>query len=64
VSSLSGGARVMGLLFPSTYFQRISIGTFTKSLEFQDLILSFISLAVIVLVYLLLSLSLLRIQER
>ena len=64
VSSLSGGARVMGLLFPSTYFQRISIGTFTKSLEFHDLILSFIALAVIVLVYLLLSLSLLRIQER
>ncbi len=64
VSSLSGGARVMGLLFPSTYFQRISIGTFTKNLEFQDLILSFVALAVIVLAYLALSLSLLRTQER
>jgi ribosome-dependent ATPase len=64
VSSLSGGARVMGLLFPSTYFQRISIGTFTKSLEFHDLMLSFAALTAIVVVYLLLSLSLLRTQER
>jgi hypothetical protein len=30
-----GGARIMGLAFPSTYFQRISIGTFTKGLELR-----------------------------
>ncbi len=64
VSSLSGGARLMGLLFPSTYFQRISIGTFTKSLDLHDLIFSFVALMAIVLVYLLLSLLLLRTQER
>lgn len=64
VSSLSGGAKAMGLLFPSTYFQRISIGTFTKGLDFGDLLTSFGSLAIIILAYLFLSLSLLRTQER
>ena len=36
-SSLSGSARVMGQVFPSTYFQQISIGAFTKALSFADL---------------------------
>jgi len=64
VSSLSGGAKVIGLLFPSTYFERISIGTFTKGLEFGILAPSFAVLGAIILVYLLLSISLLRIQEQ
>jgi ribosome-dependent ATPase len=63
VSSLSGGARIMGLAFPSTYFQRISLGTFTKGLDFGDLWVSFAALAVIVLAYLMLSLMLLKTQE-
>ncbi|MBL8425608.1 MAG: ribosome-associated ATPase/putative transporter RbbA [Candidatus Accumulibacter phosphatis] len=63
VSSLSGGARIMGLAFPSTYFQRISLGTFTKGLDFGDLWPSFAALASIVLAYLLLSLLLLKTQE-
>jgi ribosome-dependent ATPase len=64
VSSLSGSARVMGLLFPSTYFHQISIGTFTKGLDFDALVPSFLALLIILLAYLLLSLSLLRTQER
>ena len=63
VSSLSGGARIIGLAFPSTYFQRISLGTFTKGLDFGDLWPSFAALASIVLAYLLLSLLLLKTQE-
>jgi ribosome-dependent ATPase len=64
VSSLSVGARVMGLSFPSTYFERISIGTFTKGLAFGDVAVNFVAIFAIILVYLLLSLSLLRTQER
>ena len=37
VASLSGSARVMGQAFPSTYFQQISIGAFTKALGVADL---------------------------
>jgi len=64
VSSLSGGPRVMGLIFPSTYFMQISLGTFTKALGFADLAPHFWALAAIVLVYLALSRALLRTQER
>ena len=37
VSSLTGGAALMGKLFPTTYFLKISVGTFTKALGFVDL---------------------------
>ena len=37
VSSLSGGGRLIGLAFPSAWYQQISVGTFTKSLGFQQL---------------------------
>ncbi len=63
VSSLSGGARVIGLAFPSTYFQQISLGAFTKGLAASDLIIDFVALAIIVGVYWLLSLKWLKRQE-
>jgi ribosome-dependent ATPase len=37
VASLSGGGRLFGLAFPSSWFQQISIGTFTKGLGLADL---------------------------
>ena len=37
VSSLAGGAQIMGRGFPMTYFVPISVGTFTKGLGFRDL---------------------------
>jgi ribosome-dependent ATPase len=36
-SSLSGGARWIGIVFPSGWFTQISLGTFTKGLGFGDL---------------------------
>ena len=36
-SSLSGGARWIGLGFPSGWFTQVSLGTFTKALGFTDL---------------------------
>ena len=35
VSSLKGGAWFAARIFPSTYFQAISVGTFTKALSFR-----------------------------
>ncbi|MCW5771817.1 MAG: ribosome-associated ATPase/putative transporter RbbA [Rhodospirillaceae bacterium] len=37
VSSLSGGARLLGLVFPSAWYQPVSVGTFTKGLGFAEL---------------------------
>ena len=63
VSSLSGGARVIGLAFPSSWYQQISVGVFAKALGFADLWRSIAALAVIALVFLCLSLLLLRKRE-
>ena len=64
VSSLSGAAAVMGYSFPMTYFLRVAIGTFTKGLGFTDLGASLLALAGFIPVLTLLSLVLLRKQER
>jgi ribosome-dependent ATPase len=53
VSSLTGGGRLLGLGFPSSWYQPISVGTFTKGLGFDDLWLNLLMLAVFFVVYLL-----------
>ena len=63
VSSLSGGAWLAGKIFPSTYFQAISVGTFTKALGLASLWRNVVALAVIAIVYIALSVALLRKQE-
>ena len=63
VSSLSGGARVIGLAFPSSWYQQISVGVFAKALGLADLWPNILALVVIALVFMALSLSLLRKQE-
>jgi ribosome-dependent ATPase len=37
VSTLTGGARIVGLFFPAGWFQQISVGTFTKGLGIAEL---------------------------
>ena len=64
VSSLTGGGRMAGYGYPSNYFQQISVGTFTKALGFADLLINYVVLGGFVVVFLLLSLTLLRAQER
>ena len=64
VSSLSGIARIMGRLFPMTYFLPVSVGTFTKGLGFSDLANQLAALTVFIPALTLLSLLLLRKQER
>ena len=63
VSSLSGEAKAMGLMFPYGYFQQISMGTFTKALSFSDLSMNYFALFAIVIAYLTISLLLLKAQE-
>ncbi|HTT75371.1 MAG TPA: ribosome-associated ATPase/putative transporter RbbA [Candidatus Binataceae bacterium] len=63
VSSLGKSARIFGMAFPAAYFQRISIGAFTKGSDLNSLILSFIALIGFIAIYLIASLMLLNKQE-
>jgi ribosome-dependent ATPase len=63
VSSLSGGARVIGLSFPSAWYQPITVGVFAKGLGIGDLWRNAAALLLIGLVFLALSLLLLRKKE-
>ena len=64
VSTLEGGARVMGNLWPTTYFMRVSVGAFTKSLGFSDLSRDLLILALFAPVFVLLASLFLRDQEK
>jgi ribosome-dependent ATPase len=63
VSSLTGGAWVAAKIFPSTYFQAVSVGAFTKALGMSSLWRNVVALAVIALVYFAASVLLLKKQE-
>lgn len=64
VSSLSGIGYFMGCIFPMSYFLPISVGTFTKGLYFSDLYKNLLALTLFVPALTLISLLLLRKQER
>lgn len=64
VSSLEGGARLVGEIFPTTHFLTISRGTFTKALGFAELGPSLLPLVLAIPVILILSVVLLNKQER
>jgi len=63
VSSLKGGAWFAARIFPSTYFQAISVGTFTKALDFSSLWRNVAALGVLALIYFSTSVVLLKKQE-
>jgi ribosome-dependent ATPase len=62
-SSLTGGAAIVAKIFPSTYFQAVSVGAFTKALGMASLWPNIVALAVIAAAYFLLSVLLLKKQE-
>ena len=64
VSSLGIEAQIMGRAFPMTYFVPISVGTFTKGLGITDLWTDLVALALFVPMLALLSVLMLRKQER
>jgi ribosome-dependent ATPase len=63
VSSLTGGGRLLGLGFPSSWYQPISVGTFTKGLGFEDLWHNLLMLAGFFALYLIAAKLFLRKQE-
>jgi ribosome-dependent ATPase len=63
-ASMSRDAQVIGGLFPSKYFQHISVGTFSKALEFSRFSGDFLALAIIAVVLLTLARLALNSQER
>lgn len=63
VSSLSGTARILGLTFPSAWYQPVTVGVFAKALGMVDLWRNVLAITIIGLAYLVLSLLLLRKQE-
>ncbi|HTY69626.1 MAG TPA: ribosome-associated ATPase/putative transporter RbbA [Alphaproteobacteria bacterium] len=63
-SSIAGAGRVIGQLFPMTYFVPVSVGTFTKGLVFADVAGDMARLALFIPGLVLLSLLLLPKQAR
>ena len=53
----------MGSIFPSTYFQNISVGTFTKALGFIDLYVNYIALLILITTFVFLSWLFLKDQD-
>jgi ribosome-dependent ATPase len=63
VSSLSGTARIIGLSFPSAWYQPVTVGVFAKALGMAELWRNVVAIAVIAVAYFVLSLIFLRKQE-
>ena len=63
VSSLEGAGRMIGEIYPATYFINISRGVFSKALTFGDLAHDFAALGAAVVVITLLSMAVLKKQE-
>ena len=63
VSTLDGGARLIGQMFPALYFQRISAGVFNKGLGFDVLYSNHIALIAFYIGFLALAALLLKKQE-
>ena len=64
LSSLSGSAYAMGMGFPASWFQRVSMGGFTKGLGLADFATEYAVLAAFGLGYLMLASVLLKKQEK
>ncbi|MCA0400006.1 MAG: ribosome-associated ATPase/putative transporter RbbA [Proteobacteria bacterium] len=64
VSNLSPVAQVIGLGFPSSWFQQISIGVFAKGLPFEAFWKPFAALALFPLIFLMLASAMLDKQEK
>jgi ribosome-dependent ATPase len=64
VSSITGPGRIMGQFFPMTYYLPISVGAFTKGLYFSDLWPYLAKLSLFAPSLILLSMLLLRKQEK
>ena len=62
-STLEGGGRLLGSLWPTTYYMRLSVGAFTKGLGLEEVGADLMPLALFGPVFLLAAAALLRKQE-
>ena len=63
VSTLEGGARIIGSLWPTTYYMHASVGAFTKGLGFDILAADAFALALFIPALLAMTALVLRKQE-
>ena len=63
VSSLAGAGRAIGSGFPSSWFQQISVGAFTKGLGFSELWINHLALAIFTVLFIAMAALILRKQE-
>ena len=61
---MSGGAYVIGVSFPASWYQRVSIGGFTKGLDMWDFGKEYAMLAMFAIVFLTLACLSLQKQEK
>ena len=64
VSTLDGGAKFIGTFWPATYYMLVSLGAYTKALEFRDLWPNLLILAAFAPVFTILSALALKKQDR
>jgi ribosome-dependent ATPase len=64
LSTLEGGARLVGSLWPTTYYMHLSVGAFTKGLGFPELWTDLVILAAFIPVLTFVSAPALTKQER
>ena len=63
VSSLEGGARIIGTLWPTTYYMHLSVGSFTKGLGLEDLGTDILALLLFTPAFIAIAAQFLRKQE-
>lgn len=63
VSTLEGGGRIIGNLWPVTYYMHLSVGAFTKALNFSDLMPDLLVLAGFTPVFIIIAAFFLKKQE-
>lgn len=64
VSSLTGGAALIGIVYPTTYFMKVSVGAFTKALGITELAPNLAVLALFIPLFITASVLLLNPQEK
>ncbi|MEO1204777.1 MAG: ribosome-associated ATPase/putative transporter RbbA [Pseudomonadota bacterium] len=64
VSSLEGGAKIIGTLWPTTYYMHLSVGSFTKGLGLNDVGHDIIALMLFVPAFIAIAAAFLQQQER
>jgi ribosome-dependent ATPase len=64
VTSLEGLAKVIGEIYPTTYYMIVSRGVFSKALSFNELQVMLVGLSIAAMLFIVIGISLVRKQEQ